>query len=1316
MNAFHKCFLCLPLFVLLASPLCAQNTAKPVQSALILFEGKDVVTNYGRGDAKELAMLLGHFDVTYKIEGVESYVKGEINNFDIGFYIGFNKKYTPPETFMRDVFNGQRQFIWMNTGFDAYSKAFDIEQRYGIKFVGLDTVSNYDVVTAGKMTYTKGEENLNVISVVKGSNVEVLATAHSSATGRTYPYIVRSGAFMYIGDSPFSSATETDRYIYFSDLLHDILGQPHEEIHRALLRIEDVDVFEDPSRLRAIADLLSSKGAPFLVGVIPFFRDPGSGISVSLSDKPEFVDAIHYMIAHGATIVMHGVTHQYQGVTATDFEFWDGSMNRPIAGDTKEYVRSKIKMGLEECWKNNIYPLLWETPHYTASQLDYPVFAEFFSSSMEQRMVIDDPNYSQYFPFIIERDLYGQRIIPENLGYIPYDEDGKEEEAAVKALLNGAKAQLGVRDGFASAFIHPFVELKYMEEYVDGVLDLGYKFMDVKHEQCEVHLKDHVVLTGTAAYRIQLEDQFLRETWLKPDGTVDRWEISTDRVHDTLSKSVEVPTGEMYIAEPSEFREMEMTTLEKVRVSMKQTWDGLFKGEPSFEEARAAILWDTTASGGAMNDQASFAAAVRSVNIPLDTLVGDTVGNLKPYNLLFVPFHSVDGLTNRDFDRLTQFVEEGGCLVTDGKNALAEELGIKFVPSSLKIERMRDRMYPEDALLLSSSEIMSRFEVQKEDEILCTDDRTGAAVTLGRQYGDGKFLFFGIRFDPLTTSGFSRFPYLLEYVRNYFQLRPVLRRENLEVYFDPGFRRNMSVEDVVKRWVGDGIRIVHAAGWHQYPKWTYDYQRLIQLCHANGMLVYAWLEPPHVSQKFWLEHPEWKEVNYLGEPVPPRWRYLMALTDSSCFAEVSGFYKSFLEKYDWDGVNLAELYFESQSGVATPNMYTPMHPSARRQFKRRSGFDPALLFDSLSVYYWKKNPSALRRFEDFRVEILIRLHEQLMAMVAEVQASKPYMELIVTAMDNIGNPELRAWHGVDIDRIIALNRRHKFTLQVEDPQSEWSKDPDRYIALAGKYRAKSNVDSTLMVDLNILQFRSEKVPTQYPTLIQTGIESYELVKSAAMATDRYAIYSESSVRPQDLRMMPYAASASAEFQKIAGGWQISAPFPVLLALPNRFQSLVTGTGQRIFSDDGRFFLPAGDHILFEERQSVGPFLTQPSFGRLLSFTGKISSLSTSSRTIELSYESAQRCIASFSHRPYAFILDRNEVTMETLQGYRRFSVMLPPGDHDLIVILESNASYGVDLTSFWSSWLILGFGIVSCALLLSFYGIVRLTRTSAQRT
>ena len=96
------------------------------------------------------------------------------------------------------------------------------------------------------------------------------------------------------------------------------------------------------TNFRAIADMLYAKHVPFLVGIIPFFVDPGAGMRLSLSDKPEFVDAIHYMVEHGATIVMHGVTHQYQGVTAVDYEFWDGSMGKPIKGDPREYVKKKI--------------------------------------------------------------------------------------------------------------------------------------------------------------------------------------------------------------------------------------------------------------------------------------------------------------------------------------------------------------------------------------------------------------------------------------------------------------------------------------------------------------------------------------------------------------------------------------------------------------------------------------------------------------------------------------------------------------------------------------------------------------------------------------------------------------------------------------------------------------------------------------------------------------------------------------------------------------------------------------------------------------
>ncbi|TLY31333.1 MAG: DUF2334 domain-containing protein [Ignavibacteria bacterium] len=854
------------LLIFAAHSLCAGQGSAP-KRILILFEGSDTPSNIGRGDARELAMLLGHFNVNYQLQGLDSYVPGELNGYDITFFIGYSKRYEPPEKFMRDIFTTRRLAIWMNTGLERFSTQFDLEKQFGFRFVRFDTTSNFDSVRGRNRTFTKGEPNLNITTLVNPAVAEVLATAYSSSTRREAPYVIRTDHFVYVADSPFASATETDRYILFADLLHDLLDEQHQEIHRALVRIEDVDVFENPSRLREIADLLASKHVPFLVGIIPFFVDPDAGLRLSLSDKPEFVDAIHYMVSRGATIVMHGVTHQYQGVTATDYEFWDGSADRKIRTDSKEYVEKKLKKGLDECWKNGIYPLVWETPHYTASQLDYPVFAEFFSTAMEQRLVMDNSDYSMYMPYIIERDLYGQRIIPENLGYIPLDQDPDVEEKSVRALLKGAEAQLAVRDGFASAFIHPFIELKYIEEYVDGILDLGYTFMDVKNEPNAVRLKDRVIATGSVPFELTLEDQYLRESWLRPDGKIDHWEISPERVHGRVAKSIQVPTGSIYLAEPSEYRETEQTFVEKLQTDARNLWNGLFQSEQSFSEPLVGLVWDRHLTGSAFNDQASFASAFGSLNIPVDTLAGDSVGDLSGYNLLIVPYHSVERLSNGDYDRIVGFVENGGNLITDGKNGLAEELGIKFAESTLKIEKMRDKLYPEDPIILSSSEIISRFEVSRDDEIFCADDRTEAAVVTGRKYGTGKFLFLGMRFDPNSTGGYSRFPYLLEYVRSFFHLQPVLKRENLEVYFDDGYRHNASIEDLVKRWVDDGVRVVHVVGWHQYPKWTYNYERLIRLCHSNGILVYAWLDPPQVSEKFWVEHPAWQETNYRGEAV-----------------------------------------------------------------------------------------------------------------------------------------------------------------------------------------------------------------------------------------------------------------------------------------------------------------------------------------------------------------------------------------------------------------------------------------------------------------
>ncbi len=1298
---------------LLSTVLLGQST-EPAQiqpkRVLILFEGQDVPSNLARGDARELGMLLGHFETRTKIQGVETYTPGEIANADITFFIGFSKHYEPPDRFLKDVYASKKQFVWMNTGFDRFAEAYNLSSRYGFNFLSFDTSYHFDVVRAGTQTFAKGEPNLNLVGITDAQKAEVVATAYSTSARREYPYMVRSGSFLYIADSPFASATETDRYIYFADMLHDLLGQPHQELHRALLRIEDVDVFESPSRLRDIADLMYSKGVPFLVGVIPFFVDPDQGIRISLSDKPEFVDAIHYMVSRGATIVMHGITHQYMGVTAVDFEFWDGSTDKKIKSDSKEYVEKKMRAGLEECWKNNIYPLVWETPHYTASQLDYSVFPEFFSTAMEQRLVLDNSDYSQYFPYIIEKDLFGQRIIPENLGYIPLDSNADVEENAVRQLLNGAKAQLAVRDGFASCFIHPFIDLKYMEEYVDGVLNLGYTFMDVKKENSYVHLPDHFVCTGTDSLAIRLDGQYLRETWLRPDGKVGRWEISGERLSGMVRKLVDVPEGQIYIAEPSEYHETQIGFLENLELQAKALWESVTQQEQTFSEARVALVWDPHVKGIATNDQSSLAAAFRSLNIPVDTLSVDSLGDLSGYNLIIVPYHSVDHLSNQEYDRIVQFIDDGGNIITDGKNGLADELGIKFASATIKIDRMRDRLYPEDPLILNIPEIMTKFDVNREDEVFCVDDRTEAPVVVGRKYGNGRLLFLGIRFDPVSNGGYSRFPYLLEYVRKYFALQPVLRRDNLEVYFDDGYRHNVSVEDLVKRWASFGVRIVHVVGWHQYLNWTYNYDRLIKLCHANGILVYAWLDPPQVSEIFWKSHPEWQEKNYKGDVVRPSWRYPVALTNTECLTTVKANFSDFLRKYDWDGVNLAELYFDAGNGPKDPLMFTPMHPSARDMFRKRYGYDPALIFDQLSPYYWKANQHAWKQLEEFRVDVLTDLHEEFLKMLDEVRKERPHLDVVITAMDNLGSPELRANHGVDIMKIIDLMKKYRFTLQVEDPQSEWSKDPRRYSQMGLRYRSLMPPGSPVMLDLNILTFRDEKKLTNFPTLFQTGIEAYELAHSAALGSDRFTIYSESSVRPQDLRMMAYAASSPVQMSHIPGGWHVIAPFPVVMDLPKEVAALRLEDGQRITSDRGQFLIPPGEHDITAEYHAGDPFSSRPTGGKLLSITGTLQGLSTSDRSVSFSYSSTTRCLASFSHRPYTLIVDGKEVSIEPLEGYRRYSVMLPYGQHQVIAVLETTVSYGVDITSFWSSWIIVAFGMLSGAALLTFYTVVRVSR------
>lgn len=1285
----------------------SQTAASPqaTRSVLVLHEGAARADNLAWCEARQLAMLLGHFNVRYDVQSIDAYRTGMFRNVDVAAFIGHSLGCAPPAAFMRDVAARSRTFLWINTGMLAFSRAGHAE-RFGFEAVSVDTSTAFEHVNRGREWFVKGENNLTRLRILDAARVQTIATAHAKRSAA--PYIIRSGEFWYVADSPFSYATEKDRYLLFADLLHDILGEQHATSHSAIVRIEDVHPFEDPDRLRAVADVLHARGIPFLVGVVPFYIDPSSGLRLRLSDKPDLVDALHYMVRNGATLVMHGATHQYKGVTAADYEFWDVNRHAPIRDETLEGDRAKMLMGLDEFMRNGLHPLLWETPHYTGSDLAYDAAATIFSSAIEQRLVAPDETQSQFFPYVIRRDLHGQWLYPENLGYVPFDpDDPVAAHEQVSYMIDAARTNLAVRDGFASFFYHSFVPLDNLERLVDSIRTIGYTFIDVRRDAHQVRLPDRLIATGRGTATLTLTGQYLREYHISRAGEITRLEVGHDRVKGSITVRYDGEGG-IYVATPTEIRERTPSLWERVRNFAQRVLRAVVSEERRRTPAVVAVLWDSTATGGAMLDQRSFENAFTTLSIPVRRVHVGARLDLARSNLLVVPYGSIEHLSDASFSAIIEWIRRGGSCITDGRTEFSKELGIRTTGTRVSVSRIRDQRHPEEAIVWRTAETLEKFALDEDDALLAVDEESEAPVVIGRSFGAGRFVYFGCRFDPVSGRGDARFPFLASWMQKYFDVHPVVRRDALELFFDPGFRATVSVEDLVKQWVRHGVRAIHVAGWHVYPTYTYDYEKLVRLCHGNGMLVYAWLEPPQVSQKFWKDHPEWREKNVRGDDARPSWRYPMAMSDEACVRAMLGEYRTLLERHDFDGVNIAEVYCESGvGGPDEPVHFTPMHPTAREAMRRRIGFDPAELLAPSARRYWKRAPEAWKRVEDYRVEIAASMHARLLALADGIRAHRRGFDVVVTALDNLGNPELRRTQGVDIESILALRHSHEFLLVVEDPLSRWSDAPERYRDIAARYAAFGHA---VGLDLNILAFRSAQQPTQFPTLVQTGTEAFELLAIASRAAPRVVTYAESSINPQDLPLLGHAAASVVDIVQRPGGLRLHAPVECTLHLDDDRRAVLIDGRIRHVHEDGRVLIPAGTHEVDLGADPTSTFASAPTPAGLLSLTGTLLSLEEEDRAVRFTYESVARCYATFNKHPIGLAIDGVDVPLVVLDGSGRYAIQLPPGRHVVHVTTRSTLAWGIDFTSLWSSSLIVLFGAAAFLLLMIFHLTVRVRR------
>jgi hypothetical protein len=384
-----------------------------------------------------------------------------------------------------------------------------------------------------------------------------------------------------------------------------------------------------------------------------------------------------------------------------------------------------------------------------------------------------------------------------------------------------------------------------------------------------------------------------------------------------------------------------------------------------------------------------------------------------------------------------------------------------------------------------------------------------------------------------------------------------------------------------------------------------------------------------------------------------------------------------------------------------------MHPSAVREVKRKYGIELTSIFDPNSPWFWKTNPSVQTTLTEYRIGKLDEVYERLLHDFADVASRKPGFQIIVTAMDSYGSPELREQLGVDMSHIMTLQKKYGFLLQVEDPEHLWSTDPARYIQIGRRYSQIIGDHSKLLLDLNIMDLglstRRKGNVTPFPTTIQTGTESFLLVHDAAIGAPRFTFYSEATVNAQDLSFFASAAAHGIHYTRSGNDYELESEHSFILRFPKDVSHILLDGMLVPASRDNLYFIPAGNHHVNVNPAASGAFSTSLLQPRILSSTSDISDLTYGMRDAKFSYASVDRMLVSFSNEPTQALLDGQQYTFVAMKGNDCFTILLPPGKHEVTIITGDSFSYGVNVTSLWSSTAIAMFGFLAVVLLVGMY-------------
>jgi uncharacterized protein YdaL len=472
---------------------------------LILHDRGNVGSDAGAAYATLMANLSSHFGPV-KVAEAGSYRPGEMLPYDLLIYVGSGYGETLPESLLKDVNSGKRPVLWLKQNIDQLASEGTFYRAYGWLWKDFDGPSKFKIkFKRAVLEPSDSGAGLTTFSKLDKNRVRILATA--DVGDKSVPWAVRSKRLTYIADLPLGSEVTQDASLALTDLLHD-LGPGADPAtfnrHRALVRIEDIGPMSDPKALRNIAEAMKREGIPYSIAVYPVYVGPmvrGRQKTVRLADRPEVVRTIVEMLDGGATLVLHGYSHQFgnrrnprTGESGADYEFFLAHLDNagnviydgPVPGDSQSWAADRIDKAIGELREVGLpNPNLFNVPHYAASPADYAAISTrfrarydrglYFAPGWNRSAPVSAYMSEQAAPYLI-RDSYGSIVVPENLGYIS-DPAGTSGPNTKSDVLAGASALLSVRDSVASFFYHPFLGTGNLVDIVGQMRRMGYNFV-----------------------------------------------------------------------------------------------------------------------------------------------------------------------------------------------------------------------------------------------------------------------------------------------------------------------------------------------------------------------------------------------------------------------------------------------------------------------------------------------------------------------------------------------------------------------------------------------------------------------------------------------------------------------------------------------------------------------------------------------------------------------------------------------------------------------------------------------------------------------